>query len=63
MGMYPYSFLFVHPDWLRSVESMVGSMLPHEIRVVSHEPTVLHPAGQSEAQMHPDVVVQDAVIC
>ena len=38
-------------------------MLPHEIGVVSHEPTVLHPAGQSEAQMHPDVVVQGAVIC
>ena len=42
---------------------MVSSMLPHEIGVVSHEPTVLHPAGQSEAQMHPDVVVQGAVIC
>ena len=38
-------------------------MLPHEIGVVSHEPTVLHPAGQSEVQMHLDVVVQGAVIC
>ena len=38
-------------------------MLPHEIGVVSHKPTVLHPAGQSEAQVHPDVVVQGAVIC
>ena len=37
-------------------------MLPHEIGVVSHEPTVLHPAGQSEVQVHPDVVVQGAVI-
>ena len=63
MGMYPYSFLFVHRDWLRSVESMVGSMLPHEFGVVSHEPTVLHPAGQSEAQVHQDVVIQGAVIC
>ena len=60
--MYPYSFLFIHHDWLRSVESMVGSMLPHEIGVVSHGPTVLHPAGQSKAQVHPDVVVQGAVI-
>ena len=42
---------------------MVGSMLPHEIGVVSHEPAVLHSAGQSEVQMHPDVVVQSAVIC
>ena len=41
---------------------MVGSMLPHDIGVVSHEPAVLHSAGQSEAQMHPDVVVQGAVI-
>ena len=38
-------------------------MLPHEIGVVSHKPTVLHSAGQSEAQMHLDVVVQGAVIC
>ena len=37
-------------------------MLPHEIGVVSHEPTVLHPAGQSEVQVHLDVVVQGAVI-
>ena len=38
-------------------------MLPHKIGVVSHKPTVLHPAGQSEVQMHLDVVVQGAVIC
>ena len=38
-------------------------MLPHEIGVVSDEPAVLHSAGQSEVQMHPDVVVQGAVIC
>ena len=60
--MYLYSFLLVHRDWLRSVESMVGSMLPHQIGVVSDEPTVLHPTGQSEAQVHPDMVVQGAMI-
>ena len=37
-------------------------MLPHEIGVASQEPAVLHPASQSEAQVHPDVVVQGAVI-
>ena len=37
-------------------------MLPHDIGVVSYKPTILHPAGQSEAQVHPDVVVQGAVI-
>ena len=37
-------------------------MLPHDIGVVSHKPTILHPAGQSEAQVHPDVVVQGVVI-
>ena len=37
-------------------------MLPHDIGVVGDEPTVLHPAGQTEAQMHPDVVVQGAVV-
>ena len=44
------------------MESVVGSMLPHDIGVVSHELAVLHSAGQNEAQMHPDVVVQGAVI-
>ena len=44
------------------MESVVGSMLPHDIGVVSNEPAVLHSAGQSEVQMHPDVVVQGAVI-
>ena len=62
MGIYPYSLLFVHCDWLRCVESVVSSMLPHNIEVVSHKPTILHPAGQGEAQVHPDVVVQGAVI-
>ena len=38
-------------------------MLPHDIGVVSHEPAVLHSAGQSEVQMHPDVIVQSAVVC
>ena len=38
-------------------------MLPHELGVVNDEITVLHPAGQSEAQVHPDVVIQGAVIC
>ena len=37
-------------------------MLPHEIGVVSDEPAFLHSTGQNEAQMHPDVVVQGAVI-
>ena len=37
-------------------------MLPHQIGVVSDEPRVLHPAGQSEVQVHPDVIVQGAVI-
>ena len=37
-------------------------MLPHDIGVVSHKPTILHPTGQSEVQVHLDVVVQGAVI-
>ena len=41
---------------------MVSSMLPHQVRVVSHEPAVLHPASQSEAQVHLNVVVQSAVV-
>ena len=41
---------------------MVSCMLPHQVRVVSHEPAVLHPTSQSEAQVHSDVVVQGAVV-
>ena len=57
-GYVAVSFLFgVHRDWLRNGESVGFSMLPHEIRAVGHKPTTLHPAGQSEAQVHMDVVV------
>ena len=41
---------------------MVSSMLPHQVGVVSHEPAVLHPASQSEVQVHSNVVVQSAVV-
>ena len=32
-------------------------MLPHVFRAVDDEPTVLHPTGQGEVEVHPDVVV------
>ena len=38
-------------------------MPPHLLRAVGDEPTVLHPTGQSEAEVHPDVVVQGLVVC
>ena len=41
---------------------MVSSMLPHQVRVVSHEPAVLHPTSQSEVKVHSNVVVQSAVV-
>ena len=52
------------PDRYGQGQSSPGQKLtnPHDIGVVSHEPAVLHSAGQSEVQMHPDVVVQGAVI-
>ena len=63
-GMYPYSLLFgAHRNWFRDGESMRSSMLPHVVGALGHEPTILHPVGQSEAQVHPDVVVQGPVIC
>ena len=37
-------------------------MLPHQVRVVSHEPAVLHPTSQSEVKVHSNVVVQRAVV-
>ena len=41
---------------------MGGSMLPHVFGAVGDEPTVLHSAGQSEVEVHPDMVVQSLVI-
>ena len=58
MGMYPYSPLFgARRNWLGNGESVGSSMLPHVVGAVGHKPTILHPAGQSEVQVHPDVVV------
>ena len=37
-------------------------MLPHLFGAVGDEPTVFHSAGQSEVEVHPDVVVQGLVI-
>ena len=62
--MYPYSLLFGAPrNWFGDGESVQSSMLPHVVGAVGHEPTILHPAGQSEVQVHADVVVQGPVIC
>ena len=41
---------------------MVCSLLPHLVGAVAHKPTILHPTGQSEAQVHPDVVVKTSVV-
>ena len=38
-------------------------MPPHVLGAVGDKPTVLHPAGQSEAEVHLDVVVQGLVVC
>ena len=38
-------------------------MPPHLLGAVGDEPTVLHPAGQSKAEVHLDVVVQGPVVC
>ena len=61
-GYLPVITSFVHCDWLQSKESVVSGMLPHQVRVVSHEPAVLHPTSQSEAKVHSNVVVQSAVV-
>ena len=63
-GIYPYSLLFgARRNQFGDGESVRRSMLPHEVGVVGYKPTILHPAGQSEAQVHPDVVVKGPVIC
>ena len=58
MGAYPYLLLFcVHCDWLQGGEAVGSSILPHALRAVSYKPAIWHPAGQREAQVHPDVVI------
>ena len=36
---------------------MGSSMLPHGLRAVSYKPATHHPAGQSEVQVHLDVII------
>ena len=63
-GMYPYSLLFgARRNWFGNGESVPSGMLPHLVRAVGDVPTVFHPTGQSEAQVHTDVVVQSPVVC
>ena len=62
--MYPYSLLFgARRNWFGNGESMPSSMLPHLVGAVGDVPTVFHPTGQSEAQVHTDMVVQSPVVC
>ena len=61
--MYPYSPLFgACRNWFGNGESVGSGMLPHVVGTVGHKPTILHPAGQSEAQVHPDVVVKSPMV-
>ena len=63
MGIYPYSPLFgARCNWFRNGESVGCSVLPHMVGAVAHKPTILHPAGQSEVQVHPDVVFKSLVV-
>ena len=41
---------------------MGSSVLPHALGAVCDEPAIWHPAGQGEAQVHPDVVVESPVV-
>ena len=41
---------------------MGSSVLPHALSAVCDEPAIRHPAGQGEAEVHPDVIVQSPVI-
>ena len=63
-GMYPYSLLFgARHNWFGDGESVRNGMLPHMVGAVGDIPAVFHPTGQSEAQVHTDVVVQSLVVC
>ena len=59
---YLYLFLLVHSDGLRGVKLVASSVLPHALGTVCDEPAIQHPAGQGEAQVHPDVVVESPVV-
>ena len=41
---------------------MGSSVLPHALGAMYDEPAIRHPAGQGEAQVHPDVIVESPVI-
>ena len=59
---YPYLFLLVHGYGLRGLKLVGSSVLPHALGAVCDEPAIRHPAGQGEAQVHPDVIIQSPVI-
>ena len=41
---------------------MGSSVLPHALGAVCDKPAIRHPAGQGEAQVHPDVIIERPVI-
>ena len=41
---------------------MGSSMLPHALSAVCNKPAIRHPAGQGEAQVHPDVIIEGPVV-
>ena len=59
---YPYLLLLVHSDGLQGLKLVGSSVLPHALGAVCDEPAIRHPAGQGEAQVHPDVVVESPVV-
>ena len=60
MGVYLYLLPFgVDRNGFRSGQVMDGGrMLPHGVGAVGRKPAVLHPASQSEAQVHTDMIIQ-----
>ena len=62
-GIYPYSLpLGIHHDGLSGAQSMGSHMLPHGVGTLSYEQATCHPAGQSEVQVHPGMVVESLVV-
>ena len=61
--MYPYLLLWVYHNGLRSGKVVdCGCMLPHGVGAVGNKIAIQHPADQTEAQVHSDVVIQGPVV-
>ena len=57
MGIHLYLLPLSICDGLRCLQAVGGGVFPHGIGTVGQEPAIWHPASQSEAEVHTEMIV------